>query len=341
RHRRHRGDRPAAGRRGSRRQPARHVLGRSYAAPRPAQVRVLLRGEGALPRRAGGGDRAARRQVGVGAGARPRRHPGRGALLPSLQRASRPPALLARLSGGRGRTRPGEPGRDVRSERVPRPLHGARQAVSPATTDPERRIRVEGPVRDRGEAGPQPRSNRSRPPRPRRAPAFVRRRDPRRHPACGRHRSAGTEPRRRPDSLTVTMVTTRPARPGDTAFLASVMLASSRSHLPRGAWDLMLDAPDDVCLDFLWRMASAEPATFCHWRAFLIAEVDGEPAAALAGFDPGALADPVPAIERTLSRFGWTPEDVARGNERLVPFFTCVPQWIPGLWRVEWVATRP
>jgi ribosomal protein S18 acetylase RimI-like enzyme len=137
------------------------------------------------------------------------------------------------------------------------------------------------------------------------------------------------------------MVTTRPARPGDIAFLASVMLASSRSHLPRGAWDLMLDAPDDVCLEFLSRMASAEPATFCHWRAFLIAEVDGEPAAALAGFDPGALADPVPAIERTLSTFGWTPEDVARGNERLVPFFTCVPQWIPGLWRVEWVATRP
>jgi ribosomal protein S18 acetylase RimI-like enzyme len=137
------------------------------------------------------------------------------------------------------------------------------------------------------------------------------------------------------------MVTTRAARAADVPFLAWVMLAASRSHLPRGAWDLMLDAPDDVCLEFLGRMASAEPATFCHWRAFVIAEVDGEPAAALAGFDPGALADPVPAIEHTLSTLGWTSEDVERGNERLAPFFTCVPQWTRGLWRVEWVATRP
>jgi translation initiation factor 4G len=137
------------------------------------------------------------------------------------------------------------------------------------------------------------------------------------------------------------MVKTRPARVGDVAFLASVMLAASRSHLPRGAWDLMLDAPDEVCLEFLSRMASAEPATFCHWSAFVVAEVDGEPAAALAGFDPGALADPVPTIERTLGTLGWTREDVARGDERLAPFFTCVPQWIPGLWRIEWVATLP
>ena len=137
------------------------------------------------------------------------------------------------------------------------------------------------------------------------------------------------------------MVTTRPARPGDASFLAWVMLAASRSHLPRGAWDLLLDAPDDVCLSFLARMACAEPPTFCHWRAFVVAEVDGEPAAALAGFDPGELANPVPAIERALGTLGWASRDIARGNERLAPFFTCVPDWIPGLWRVEWVATRP
>ena len=137
------------------------------------------------------------------------------------------------------------------------------------------------------------------------------------------------------------MVNTRPARIGDVAFLASIMLAASRSHLPRGAWDLLLDAPDDVCLSFLEHLARAEPPTFCHWGAFIVAEVDGEPAAALAGFDAGALADPVPTIERTLGTLGWTSRDIALGNERLAPFFTCVPNWVPGLWRVEWVATRP
>src|SRR5215470_8375374 len=113
------------------------------------------------------------------------------------------------------------------------------------------------------------------------------------------------------------MVTTRPARATDVPFLAWVMLAASRSHLPRGAWDLMLDAPDDVCLTFLERMARAEPATFCHWRGFIVAEVDGDPAAALAGFDPGALGDPVPAIEQALVALGWTSADIVRGNERL------------------------
>ncbi len=60
----------------------------------------------------------------------------------------------------------------------------------------------------------------------------------------------------------------------DADFLAWVMLASSRSHLPRGIWDLIIGADDDACLDYLSRLAIAEPQSLCHCESFLIAEVD-------------------------------------------------------------------
>ncbi len=154
RHLRHRGDRAAARRRGPRRAAAGDVLGRGDAAARPPQVRVLLRREGALPRGAGRGDRAARRQVGVGAGARPRRHPGRRALVPALQRTSRAATVPARLPGGRRRAGAREPGRALRPERLPQPLPRPRQAVPPPAPHPERRVGLQGALRDRRSGWP-------------------------------------------------------------------------------------------------------------------------------------------------------------------------------------------
>jgi translation initiation factor 4G len=133
----------------------------------------------------------------------------------------------------------------------------------------------------------------------------------------------------------------RPARADDAAFLAWVMLAASRSHLPRGLWDLMLDAPDGECLAFLEKLALAEPGTFCHWSGFVVAEVDGHPAAALSGYDPGAVAEPEPVIGMTYLGSGHTTAELETATERFSPFFTCVPDQTPGTWIVEWVATRP
>src|SRR5262249_7666799 len=65
------------------------------------------------------------------------------------------------------------------------------------------------------------------------------------------------------------------------------------------------------------------------------------PAAALAGFDPGEMADPAAPMDEALAGLGWTAHAIASSKAHCGPFFTCVPQWITGLWRVEWVATRP
>lgn len=135
--------------------------------------------------------------------------------------------------------------------------------------------------------------------------------------------------------------TIRGARRDDVAFIAWVILAASRSHLPRGAWDLSLDGSEADTLAFLERMVVQEPETFCHHSRFLIAEVDGRRAAGLSGYDPAQVADVEHAMARILTELGWTREDMEASNRRFAPFLTCVPEQAPGTWIVEWVATRP
>jgi hypothetical protein len=72
----------------------------------------------------------------------------------------------------------------------------------------------------------------------------------------------------------------------DAEFLAWVTLAASRAHLSRGPWDLIIGAGDAGCVDYLKRLAVAEPRSMCHYESFFVAEVDGRAAAALCGFRP-------------------------------------------------------
>jgi hypothetical protein len=51
----------------------------------------------------------------------------------------------------------------------------------------------------------------------------------------------------------------RPGNVGDAPFLAEVMLSASRAHLARGLWDLIIGADEAGCLDYLRRLAIAEP----------------------------------------------------------------------------------
>lgn len=136
----------------------------------------------------------------------------------------------------------------------------------------------------------------------------------------------------------------RAACADDAAFLAWVMLAASRSHVPRGAWDLHVDGPDARVLAFLERMAVQPEPSFCGWRRFLVAEVDGTPAAALSGYttgDPG-MHDPTPAVvAASRAALGWGDADLVAAGARLGPFLTCVTEPPADTWAVEWVATRP
>jgi len=135
----------------------------------------------------------------------------------------------------------------------------------------------------------------------------------------------------------------RSATRDDAPFLAWVMLTASRGHLARGAWDVWVGDDERRALALLECLAAGDVASFCAWPGFLIAEIDGQPAAALCGYDPAAagMTDPDPAIARAAEEaFGWGARQRAVADARLSPFFGCITVPSPGVWIVEWVATR-
>ena len=86
----------------------------------------------------------------------------------------------------------------------------------------------------------------------------------------------------------MTDVTIRDATPSDVDFLAWVMLAASRSHLARGVWEYLNDHSEAETLDFLRRIAVTDTVHLFHHSLFVVAEVDGEPAAAMCAYDSAA-----------------------------------------------------
>ena len=135
-------------------------------------------------------------------------------------------------------------------------------------------------------------------------------------------------------------VTTRWATASDVPFLGEVVLLASRSHLPKGVWDLAL--PDDeLRRRFLGRLLVTGEASWCHWSKFRVAEVDGVPAAALSGYaedEPGMLGEDE-AITTAFTAVGLDAQAQAAVFEGIGPFLTCLMPPIGTPWIIEWVAT--
>lgn len=135
----------------------------------------------------------------------------------------------------------------------------------------------------------------------------------------------------------------RRARREDAEFLAWVTLSASRSQFTRGIWDRIIGSDDRGCLDYLARLAVAEPRSLYHYEKFLVAEAKGRPAAALCGFEMRAdtwtvLAEAMSAVQKNL---GWSKADVAASQQRFAPIWACFPQDVGADWVIENVATRP
>lgn len=135
----------------------------------------------------------------------------------------------------------------------------------------------------------------------------------------------------------------RPARREDADFLAWLMLEASRGHLSRGVWDLIIGADDAGCLEYLKRLALAEPRSLCHFDSFLIAQVDGRAAAALCTFeaDPAAWEPVDLAMSAVQRELGWTDTDLAASDQRTNAVFRCFPEDSGADWCIESVATLP
>jgi len=136
----------------------------------------------------------------------------------------------------------------------------------------------------------------------------------------------------------------RPAVVADIPFLAWVQQEASRSHLPFGFWDVAIPGPDEYRLGIIERIARADAPSFCHWSRFLVADVGGEPAAALCAYDDAKVATGelfFRALIDALTAIGWNEARIGAMQQRLVPFLTCALEQPDDTWIVEWVATLP
>ncbi len=136
----------------------------------------------------------------------------------------------------------------------------------------------------------------------------------------------------------------RRAKSSDAEFLAWVTLTASRAHLGRGLWDLIIGADEAGCLDYLQRLAIAEPRSLYHWSSYIVAEIDGERAAALCGFAPhdGGWATAGDAISNVQRDLGWTEADAAASHQRMAPVWAACSLPDAGAdYVIENVATKP
>ena len=129
----------------------------------------------------------------------------------------------------------------------------------------------------------------------------------------------------------------------DAGFLAWVMLAASRSHGQRGFWDVAIAGDESRRLEYLRRLAVAAPGTLCHHDSFLVAEIDGQPAAAMGTFHLAeggwtAVGQAMAKVQRDL---GWTAAEVEASRARLAPLLACMPPDAGADWCIEYVATLP
>lgn len=134
-----------------------------------------------------------------------------------------------------------------------------------------------------------------------------------------------------------------PAGPQHAKFLAWVSLAAARSHVPRGFWDFYLDGSEDEMLHYIERLANTSKPHLFHHSAFLVAEVNGRPAAALCGYfeEENGVAALNAVLGDVDRQFGRTPADADAGLARASAFFTVAPEHTPHAWIIENVATHP
>lgn len=138
----------------------------------------------------------------------------------------------------------------------------------------------------------------------------------------------------------------RRATENDLDLLTWVMLTASRSHLERGIWEYLNDLDEAATLSFLRRLATTDTVHLFHWSLFLVAELDGEPGAAMCAYDSSTqgFEVAVPEMMAATVAEGVDPQDpeyVRRGAVLLSGTGIDNPGPEGPRWVFENVATRP
>lgn len=134
----------------------------------------------------------------------------------------------------------------------------------------------------------------------------------------------------------------RSARPEDADFIAQTILSAQRGYRPRGWFDVALGWPEAQCRDFIARIAVANAVSMWHVSQYWIAEVDGEPGAALCAVPAaGTGAAAWRAIEEVAAATGLAASALDAIRRRGAYTRACWVQGGEGDWMIEHVATDP
>ena len=134
----------------------------------------------------------------------------------------------------------------------------------------------------------------------------------------------------------------RPARAEDAGFVAWTILAAQRGHRPRGWFDIALGWPEPQCLGFVERLATAQQPSWWHVSQFIIAEVEGKPAAALCALPAsGTLVSARAAFREIAETTRLDAAELAAISRRGDYTAGCWVQGGDGDWLVEHVACLP
>jgi GNAT superfamily N-acetyltransferase len=134
----------------------------------------------------------------------------------------------------------------------------------------------------------------------------------------------------------------RPARPDDAKFIARNILSSQRGPLPRGWFDIALGWPEPECLAFVEKIATVEAVSWWHVSKFIVAEVEGEPAASLCALPASGTRVAVrAAFEEVAGETGLGTSDLMAIFRRGAYTANCWVQGTDDEWLIEHVATLP
>jgi ribosomal protein S18 acetylase RimI-like enzyme len=137
-------------------------------------------------------------------------------------------------------------------------------------------------------------------------------------------------------------VTISPARPEDAGFIARNILSSQRGPFPRGWFDIALGWDEPQCLAFVECIAIAPALSWWHITQFIVAEVEGEPAASLCALPAeGTEAAAQAAIRQVATAIGLSATDLKAIFRRGAYGANCWVQGGEGEWLIEHVATLP
>jgi hypothetical protein len=110
----------------------------------------------------------------------------------------------------------------------------------------------------------------------------------------------------------------RNAKADDAPFLAQMILQSSRAGKKDGKFDLVFETNDDkIILQKLEKLTQTQAKNYCHYKNFLVAELDGQSVGTLCTYEPRIA---------TRDEFITALEEVGCGEnveENLEVFYTC------------------